>query len=68
MMQQRNLTFVGVVSGINSATCASVQGLWISTFLDGKIDQIAQTEEQVAQEIMLHTQWGNSGTLTVMEL
>ena len=58
MMDKRNIAFAGMVSNVSTAICASVQGLWISNFLDGKIDRMPKTNDEVTQEIMLHTQWG----------
>ena len=58
MMEKRNIAFAGMVSTVSTAICATVQGLWISAFLDGKIDRLPRTNEEVTQEIMLHTQWG----------
>jgi hypothetical protein len=43
---------------VSTSICASVQGLWISLFLHGKIDRLPQTDEEVTEEVMLHTQWG----------
>ncbi|ORY04273.1 putative dimethylaniline monooxygenase [Clohesyomyces aquaticus] len=57
-VKQRNLAFAGMVSTTSTALFASTQGLWISAFFDGKLSRIARTEQEVAQEIMLHTQWG----------
>lgn len=58
MLESKNLAFAGMVSTVSTAVCAAVQAAWISAFLDGKLDRIAETPEEVTQEIMLHTQWG----------
>ncbi|KKY37716.1 putative flavin-binding monooxygenase-like protein [Diaporthe ampelina] len=58
MLKSRNLAFAGMVSTVSTAVCATVQAAWIAAFLDGKLDRIAETPEEVTQEIMLHTQWG----------
>lgn len=58
MIEQRNIAFSGMVSSVNTSVCASIQALWISAFLDGKLDRMASTEQEITQEIMLHTQWG----------
>ncbi|KAH8800278.1 hypothetical protein F5884DRAFT_891151 [Xylogone sp. PMI_703] len=55
---KRNLAFAGMVSSVSTAICASVQGLWISAYLDGKLEREAKSQEEVTQEVMLHTQWG----------
>jgi thioredoxin reductase len=53
-----DLAFAGMVSTVSTAICASIQGLWISAFLDGKLHRVPQTNEEVTEEVMLHTQWG----------
>jgi hypothetical protein len=58
MVAKRNLAFAGMISTVGTAVCASVQGLWISVFLDGKLDRLAQSDDEISQEVMLHTQWG----------
>jgi len=58
MMGAKNIAFAGMVSTVSTSICASVQGLWISLFLHDKIDRLAQTEQEVTEEVMLHTQWG----------
>lgn len=58
MVAKRNLAFAGMVSTINTCICATVQGLWISAFLDGQLDRVASTEDEITHEVMLHTQWG----------
>lgn len=58
MIEKRNIAFAGMVSSVSTSITASIQGLWISTFLDGKLDRMAQNEKEITDEIMLHTQWG----------
>ncbi|KEF60126.1 uncharacterized protein A1O9_04976 [Exophiala aquamarina CBS 119918] len=58
MIGAKNIAFAGMVSTVSTSICASVQGLWISLYLHGKIDRLAQTEQEVTEEVMLHTQWG----------
>ncbi|KAF2764548.1 dimethylaniline monooxygenase (N-oxide forming) [Teratosphaeria nubilosa] len=53
----RNIAFAGLVSSVSTSTAASVQALWISAFLDGKLDYEASSPEEVTDEVMLHTQW-----------
>ncbi|RMZ77465.1 hypothetical protein DV738_g4372, partial [Chaetothyriales sp. CBS 135597] len=55
-LQQRNLAFAGMVSTVSTAICASIQGLWISQFFDGKVGRIPQTDEEIVHDIMLHSQ------------
>ncbi|KAF3013047.1 hypothetical protein E8E14_009871 [Neopestalotiopsis sp. 37M] len=57
-VQKRNLAFAGMISTVGTAVCASIQGLWISMFLDGQLERVAKTDEEVSDEVMLHTQWG----------
>lgn len=58
MLQARNLAFAGMVSSVNTAMCATAQAAWIAAFLDGRLDRVAETPEDIKDEIMLHTQWG----------
>ncbi|KAF2215466.1 hypothetical protein CERZMDRAFT_94875 [Cercospora zeae-maydis SCOH1-5] len=57
-IEDRNIAFAGMVSSVSTSICATVQALWISAFLDGRLDRMAHTEEDITKEIMLHTQWG----------
>ncbi|KIV94175.1 hypothetical protein PV10_01964 [Exophiala mesophila] len=58
MMEKRNLAFAGMVSCVTTSIVATVQAQWIVTFFDGKLDRVAKTQQEVTDEIMLHTQWG----------
>lgn len=53
-----NLAFAGMVSDISTSICASVQGLWISAYLDGKLSRTPSSSFGVQWETMLHTQFG----------
>ena len=57
-VERRNLAFAGMISSVSTSICATAQGLWITAFLDGKLDRIARSKEELTQEVMLHTQWG----------
>lgn len=57
-MELRNIAFAGMVSSVRTTDQANVQGIWISAFLDGRLDYIESTPQKVAEEVMLHTQWG----------
>jgi hypothetical protein len=57
-MADRNIAFAGMVSTVSTSTAASVQALWISAYLDGRLKYEAKSEEEVTSEVMLHTQWG----------
>lgn len=56
-MHDRDLAFAGLVSTVSTASCATVQATWISTYFDGKLDIVASSAEEVTKEILLHTQW-----------
>jgi cation diffusion facilitator CzcD-associated flavoprotein CzcO len=58
LVQKRNIAFAGQLSSLSNPACTAVQALWISAFFDGKISRIAETDEEVASEVYLHTQWG----------
>ncbi|EON97304.1 putative flavin-binding monooxygenase-like protein [Phaeoacremonium minimum UCRPA7] len=57
-LKKRNIAFAGMISSVSTAICATAQGIWISAFMDGKLEREAKTQEEITQEIMLHTQWG----------
>lgn len=58
MVKSKNLAFSGMISTVNTAVCASVQAAWITAFLDDRLDRVAESPDEIRQEIMLHTQWG----------
>ncbi|KAH8886561.1 putative dimethylaniline monooxygenase [Thozetella sp. PMI_491] len=58
VMGKRNLAFAGMISSVSTAICATMQGLWISAYLDGKLEREAKSQEEITQEVMMHTQWG----------
>ena len=57
-IEDRNIAFAGVVSSVSTASVANAQALWISAYLDGRLDKIASTPEEVTNEAVLHSQWG----------
>lgn len=57
-LNKRNIAFAGMISSVSTAICATVQGVWISAYMDGKLEREAKTQEDLVQEVMLHTQWG----------
>jgi hypothetical protein len=57
-INDRNIAFAGLVSSVSTAPQANCQALWISAFLDGRLDRLASSQEEVTEEVMLHTQWG----------
>ena len=54
---QRNLAFAGMVSTVSTALLATSQGLWISAFFDGKLRRLAETDDEIREEVMKHTQF-----------
>jgi hypothetical protein len=63
-INDRNIAFAGMVSSVSTSICASVQGLWISAYLDGRLSRMAETKEEVTKEVMLHTQVSSPLVLT----
>ncbi|RSL42259.1 hypothetical protein CEP54_015539 [Fusarium duplospermum] len=57
-VNSQDLAFAGMISTVSTAVCATVQGHWIAAFMAGKLDHTVGTEEEITNEIMLHTQWG----------
>lgn len=55
---KRNIAFSGMVSCVTTATCAANTALWISAYMDGKLERMARSEKEITDEVMLHTQWG----------
>jgi len=58
LLVKRNFAFAGMISSVSTAICASMQGMWITAFFDGKLEREAGSQEDVTREIMMHTQWG----------
>jgi cation diffusion facilitator CzcD-associated flavoprotein CzcO len=54
----RSIAWVGAVSTVSTATCATIQGHWTAAYLSNSLDRLPSTNEKVVDEIMLHTQWG----------
>lgn len=54
----RNIAWVGAVSTVSTATCATIQGHWTAVYLSNRLDRLPSTNQEVTKEIMLHTQWG----------
>lgn len=57
-IEDRNIAFAGLISTVSTASAANAQAVWISAYFDGRLDKIASTQEEVTNEVMLHTQWG----------
>ncbi|RYP14190.1 hypothetical protein DL765_006551 [Monosporascus sp. GIB2] len=55
---KRNIAFAGMVSTVSTASFANAQALWISAFFDGKLKRVPKDDEEMAKEVMLHTQFG----------
>lgn len=54
----RSIAWVGAVSSVSTATCATVQGHWTAAYLSNRLDRLPSTKDEIIEEIMLHTQWG----------
>lgn len=54
---KRNIAYAGMVSTVCTSIFSTVQGIWISAFLDGKLTRTPKTEDEVTKEVMLHTQF-----------
>jgi cation diffusion facilitator CzcD-associated flavoprotein CzcO len=54
----RSIAWVGAVSTVSTATCATIQGHWTAAYLSNKLDRLPSNNGEVLEEIMLHTQWG----------
>ncbi|GKT49744.1 FAD-dependent monooxygenase DEP4 [Colletotrichum spaethianum] len=55
---KKNIAYAGMVSTVFTSVFASVQGLWISAYFDGKLQRALKSEVDVTKEVMLHTQFG----------
>lgn len=53
----RTLAYAGMVSTVTTSIFASVQALWITAYFDGKLSRAPNNEDEVVNEVMLHTQW-----------
>ncbi|KAJ5322911.1 hypothetical protein N7452_011200 [Penicillium brevicompactum] len=58
LWEDRSLAFAGMVSSVSTSTCASLQGLWISVYLDGKLDRTPVDDTEAVRETVLNSQWG----------
>lgn len=56
-INEHNIAFAGMVSSVLTANQANAQAVWISAFLDGKLDHLPSSPEEVTREVLLHTQW-----------
>ncbi|RJE25980.1 Flavin-binding monooxygenase [Aspergillus sclerotialis] len=57
LWEDQTLAFAGMISSVSTSICASLQGLWISAYFDGKLDR-SPNEAQVVQEAVINSQWG----------
>ncbi|KAH7229924.1 putative dimethylaniline monooxygenase [Fusarium oxysporum] len=55
---KRNIAFAGMISSVTTAVCASMQGVWISAYFDNKLVRESKSQEDITNEVMMHTQWG----------
>lgn len=54
----RSIAWVGAVSTVSTSLCATVQGHWTAAYLSNRLDRLPSTNDEITEEIMLHTQWG----------
>ncbi|KAL2822139.1 hypothetical protein BDW59DRAFT_149690 [Aspergillus cavernicola] len=52
-----NIAYAGMVCTVCTSILASVQSLWVSAFLDGKLRRLPKTEGETMNEVMPHTQF-----------
>lgn len=53
----RNLAYAGMISTVSTTILATVQALWICAFFDGKLKREPPAQDELAKEVMLHTQF-----------
>ncbi|KAJ1328050.1 dimethylaniline monooxygenase (N-oxide forming) [Microdochium nivale] len=53
----RSFAYAGMVSTVTTSIFASVQALWITAYLDGRLSREPATGDDVVREAVLHTQW-----------
>ncbi|KAE8371650.1 hypothetical protein BDV26DRAFT_298610 [Aspergillus bertholletiae] len=58
LWEDRTLAFAGMISSVSTSICASLQGLWISAYFDGKLDRVPANEADAVQEAVINSQWG----------
>jgi cation diffusion facilitator CzcD-associated flavoprotein CzcO len=58
LWEDRTLAFAGMISSVSTSICASLQGLWISAYFDGKLDRMPAKEEDTVQEAVINSRWG----------
>ncbi|CAG8251048.1 unnamed protein product [Penicillium salamii] len=58
LWEDRSLAFAGMVSSVSTSTCASLQGLWISAYFDGKLNRAPVDDDDAVREAVLNSQWG----------
>jgi hypothetical protein len=54
----RSIAWVGAVSTVSTATCATIQGHWTAAYLTNALDHLPNSNGAVVEDIVLHTQWG----------
>lgn len=58
LWDDRSLAFAGMVSSASTSICANLQGLWISAYLDGKLNRTPVNDTDAVREAVLSSQWG----------
>lgn len=58
MLNTHDIAFAGMITTVTTSVCAEVQGLWISAYLDGKLDRLPVSEDDARRTTLLHSQFG----------
>ncbi|RDW71020.1 hypothetical protein BP6252_07583 [Coleophoma cylindrospora] len=58
MIDDKSLAFAGMITTISTSMCAQAQGLWISAYFDGKLNRLADSQEELQWETTLHSRFG----------
>lgn len=56
-IEDRSIAFAGLAHSLITSTMAPMQALWISAYLDGKLDRLPESEDEIRWQTMLHTQY-----------
>ena len=57
-IHERNIAFAGMISTITTAMCAQAQALWISAYLDGRLDRAPADAVEARHTTVIHSQFG----------
>jgi len=57
MAPRRNIAYAGMLSCFTTSIVATVQAIWISAFLDNKLDRLPYSQDDMSWQTVLHTQF-----------